>query len=275
MLISGVRSVFSVGIAILVAARSGGVPPRSMLPPVCPRLEPLHPACDFIVVLAVTTYKRKWQLKATLAANLLTALPWRQTVKWVIADLNDPDSDEESDRLAEWIGMKARISLTLDQLRYFRRRAPGHDRFIGWHASVAKNSAFAAALQAVGDHSRGIIVNVDNDNFITAAFLQDLLAKAPKMLRLDSNAVPEVCGCFYRHPSVGSTTGRIACSMYAFQRVGGYLEEMAPSGYQDIMLMRCLGKLGHTTRVWGTFVGTAVRNGAEPAGKKTFWKARL
>ncbi len=95
------------------------------------------------------------------------------------------------------------------------------------------------------------------------------------MVKLDTHGIPELCGVFYRHPKVDSTTGRIACSMDAFQRVGGYVEKMGPSGYQDVMLMKCLGKLGHTTRVWGLHVGTAVRNNAEESTKKRFWKAWL
>ncbi len=147
-----------------------------MLPSMCPRLETLHPAYDFIVVLAVHTYKRNWQLKATLASNLLNSLPWRQTVKWVIADLND---DDEAQSLGDWIAEKAAICLRIDQLRYFRRRAPGEDHWEGWHASIAKN-AFAATLRAAGDPSRSIVVNVDNDNFITTAFIEDVIAKAPR-----------------------------------------------------------------------------------------------
>ena len=116
-----------------------------------------------------------------------------------------------------------------------------------------------------------MLVNVDNDNFVTDEFVrkvvehgQELLAKGPDPRKLH--------GLFFRHPNVGSTTGRIACSLEDFYKVGGYLEDMGPSGYQDVFLMKCLSLLGRTQRIWSPTVGVALTNSPEVQSKKQFWK---
>ena len=73
-----------------------------------------------------------------------------------------------------------------------------------------------------------IVVNMDNDNFVTHQFLEDLTANADG---LSSGAIK---GVFFKHPQCLATTGRIACSMKSFMAAGGYDEDLDPLGYEDV-----------------------------------------
>ena len=79
--------------------------------------------------------------------------------------------------------------------------------------------------------------------------------------------LPDLVGASYRNPQCSSTTGRVVCPASAFKAIGGYCEDLGPAGYQDILLMKCLGKVGDTVRREGTFVGGALRNTMATGGK--------
>ena len=54
--------------------------------------------------------------------------------------------------------------------------------------------------------------------------------------------------------------------------IGGYDQELTPSGGQDVDLMWRLSKMGQTYRAEGKFVGTALTNYMEEVGKKQRYK---
>ena len=87
----------------------------------------------------------------------------------------------------------------------------------------------------------------------------------------------ELKAVFYKHPRVGSTTGRIACTLEAFLAVGGYWEGLLPAGSQDVFFMKCLSSLmgrSHTLRFEANDVGAALANSREVRqGKKGFFKS--
>ena len=117
-----------------------------------------------------------------------------------------------------------------------------------------------------------MLVNVDNDNFVTDEFVRKVIEHGRELLGMGPDHSRKLHGLFFRHPNIGSTTGRIACSLEDFYRVGGYLEDMGPIDYQDVFLMKCLSLLGRTQRVWSPSVGVAVTNSPEAQSKKQFWK---
>ena len=143
---------------------------------------------------------------------------------WVRADLNDPESTESEE--IDLLMAKCRAAVSLGFLKLFRRLSP-QDGWTGWHAPVGKNTSAAAAFLAEDNNEGGILVNMDNDNFVTESFFDDLLGNADG---LSSGALK---GLFFKHPQCQATTGRMACGMRVFHECGGYDESLEPLGYED------------------------------------------
>ena len=203
-----------------------------------------------------------------MPANLLSTIPWRNTIKWIVIDLNE---DEEANDLSAWMQQNLRTALDLQHIYYFRRRDPVKDPWRGWDCSVAKNCAGLAA-EAICDFtdeplSNAVIVNVDSDNIFGPPFIDMLMGHSKQMVK------GELKGIFYRHPKVGSTTGRIACTMATFMKIGGYWEALLPCGSQDVFFMKCPSAEGKTTRVHSEAIGTAVQNNTDVRkGKRGFFR---
>ena len=119
-------------------------------------------------------------------------------------------------------------------MKVYRRRST-RDGWSGWYASVGTNTAAMAAFAS--DPSprlgRNMLVDMDNDNFVTREIFEDLFANADG---LSSGALK---GVFFRHPQCQATTGRIACGMRAFYETGGYDESLEPLGYEDFFGHAC------------------------------------
>ena len=113
-------------------------------------------------------------------------------------------------------------------MKVYRRRSM-REGWSGWHASVGKNTAAMAACDSDTSPRLGhnILVNMDNDNFVTREFFEDLFANADG---LSSGALK---GVFFRHPQCQARTGRIVCGMRTFCETGGYDESLEPLGYED------------------------------------------
>jgi len=216
------------------------------------------------VVMAVTTYKRNWQLETALPMNLMTSWKFRHAVRWVVVDLNDPSSDEAAE--IEDLMKVCAVAVHMGFLYLIRRRDPGNDGWTGWHASIAKNCGLMAAQHVAGDNC--VVVNVDNDNLLTEDFVLDVCNRRDSLTVAEGDHAAKMCGVFYRRPNCASTTGRIAAGCATLRRMGGYDQELAPTGGQDVDLTRRLSKMGRTERVTGQFVGTTLTNYMECVGKK-------
>ena len=72
-----------------------------------PVVETLPPPDPTGVVFCVTTYKRTWQLKITICANLVLTWRFRPWVTWVLVDLNPPEDLE----VHNFVGEKRRPAL--------------------------------------------------------------------------------------------------------------------------------------------------------------------
>ena len=188
-------------------------------------------------------------------------------------DFNDDGGNEN----ANWL--KTKMEPVVDRkhiILYVRRRVLGKDDpWEGWDSSVAKNTAFVACvsleLEGQPDETgaatfdnpsekdykllrKAVIVNMDNDQVIGPKFIDLLMGSCTKMMDR------EIVAAFYRHPKIGSTTGRIACTLEAMMRVGGYWEGLLPAGSQDVFFQKCLSALGKTERYQDIHVGVAVQN---------------
>ena len=87
-------------------------------------------------LLCITTYKRSWQIKLTLAWNVMAMFRYRRSAMICVADLNE--DDEIQSFLAEHFSGAIKAGL----VSVFRGPLDG------WDASRAKNSIhFAAAIK--------------------------------------------------------------------------------------------------------------------------------
>ncbi len=102
-----------------------------------------------------------------------------------------------------------------------------------WHASVAKNTAHRWAVDIFGLDA--ILVNLDADNIVGAAFAQDVV----------DHCVRDPWQHVFRHyegrnPGVA---GRMVLHARTFQELNGYDELLFPMGYQDFDLLARFNKL--------------------------------
>ena len=156
---------------------------------------PTAQACPRIFC-CVPTYKRTWQLAQTLSINMVLAWKLRHVVTFVVADLNgqhDPQLEEAFE--------KCHAAIKCGMLRRFQRHAPESDGFAHWHASVGKNCAHIAAMSVAGSEP-AILVELDNDNFVSQQFFEDIMDNATEMIG------GSVTGLRWRHPSCPPTVGR-------------------------------------------------------------------
>ena len=124
--------------------------------------------------------------------------------------------------------------------------SPTHGKF---HSSWAKNTAHRQAMEIADvqqlPNDFVILVNLDCDNTIGANFIG-------RTLTTFSNTNIKA---YHARGWENATTGRIAIRMREFQHINGYDQEddIQPSGYQDIDLVRRVEKLGNIKREKNTF----------------------
>ena len=169
---------------------------------------------DVRLALCVHTYKRSWQLKATLPCMLCSTWQLKPYVRIYVADYND-DSN-----LSNWARTCFPESLVDKSLIWLRLHEP--KRIDSYHCNLAKNGAhyFAAEDSWRPTH----LVNVDNDRVFTAELLLLLLHQ------FSSDDMQWIHAASTSRPG---TDGTIAVATEAFIHSGGYDEEMGPSGYGD------------------------------------------
>ena len=224
---------------------------------------PLPPPDPTGVVFCVTTYKRTWQLKITICANLVLTWRFRPWVTWVLVDLN-PLEDLE---VHNFVGEKCRPALWAKHLQLYK---VDDATWTDWHASRAKNSSHMAAGRL--DNPNSVFVNVDNDNILTEAFIIDVIQRAsamqppatfPRPLRLPTygqQKFPWNTCLRYKNEKAGGTTGRIVIHRDLFELVRGYDEDLGPMGYQDVDLAVRVKALGLAELVHADWVGDVVCN---------------
>ena len=171
---------------------------KAETPAACPR-----------IMLCIPSFKRSWQIKQTLPINLVLAWPLRHIVTFVLADLNHP-LDEEIRHLMT----KCDVALRCGFLRHYRRHVPEEDGFNYWHASVGKNTAHACAATLA---NRSILVELDNDNFVSKTFFGDIIDRG------DALVEGRIAGMRWRHPAAPPCTGRTLTSSVACPREASLL----------------------------------------------------
>jgi hypothetical protein len=167
----------------------------------------------------ITCKNRFWQIKKTLPKNLHDNRQHRSKIEFVLIDFGSTDG------LSAWIKKEFKAELRSGYLKYFFT-----EQLVDWHAPIAKNTAH---LFATGKN----LVNLDCDNFTGengGIFLLN-------------------CFCAYAYPIVihqfsghffDGTFGRIAVSREIFSAIGGYDEQFAPMGFQDVDLLARLVAMG-------------------------------
>ena len=227
------------------------------------------------ITFCSTSFKRGWQLKRALPANLLSLWPWRQSLRLCLVVF---DSDEAPE-LMGWIRQHCAAALEVDLLVVATSALPnGH-----WHASIAKNVAHKVAMEtylaeskttADADQAAGcsapqrparanfvhtglaldalFIMNLDGDNLLGPRYVDALCSLLPSVNADDSVGA--------RRGAQG-TTGRVGMWATHFIRMGGYDESYLPSGYQDVCLHQRVRHLGGSCRtILGEDLGLSVPN---------------
>ena len=239
-----------------------------------PSKRPRVPFSKHITVCS-TSFKRGWQLKRALPANLLSLWPWRQSLRLCLVVF---DSDEAPE-LMGWIRQHCAAALEVDLLVVATSALPnGH-----WHASIAKNVAHKVAMETYlaeskttpdADQAAGcsapqrpawanvvhaglaldalFMMNLDGDNLLGPHYVNALRSLLPFVNAIDSVGA--------RRGAVG-TTGRVGMWATHFIRMGGYDESYLPSGYQDVCLHQRVRHLrGSCRTIQGEDLGLSVPN---------------
>jgi hypothetical protein len=160
-----------------------------------------------------------WQLQQTLPQNLEDNWDLRSDIEFVLVDF------DSNDGLREWVLKHFKNELTEGYLKYFFTK-----ELMGWHASIAKNTAHLLA-------SGNVLTNLDCDNFTGKSGAQFVLDS------FENHNRPVVLHQFRGGWSDGSF-GRISVHQELFSCIGGYDEKFAPMGFQDLDLMVRLYVMG-------------------------------
>ena len=172
-------------------------------------------------VLCIPTFKRDWQVTQVLPINLVLAWELRDHCIFVVADLNKEFSDDMS-----LLFKKCDVASQEGLLRHFRRLVPEEDGFTHWHASIGKNTAHVCGTSVA---PKSILVNLDNDNFVSRWFFEDIYGYNQQLME------GSLAGLRWRHPSAPPCTGRIGGLSPRYQHAG------ASSNFVSCLLGRVSG----------------------------------
>ena len=173
-----------------------------------------------VVAFCVTCMRRGWQLKETLAWNILNALPYGSSCKFfiVLFNKNDPDTVDVLKWLEDFDSLKKRkiLHVATAEMPY-------------WDCPQAKNTAHKFAMKkcAKDGYQHTFLVNLDADNGFSLGFVPSVLMYA-KM---------NAWNTFYSWKGDdGGVTGRMGCWSARFEELGGYDEDLHGHGHQDVDL---------------------------------------
>ncbi len=127
---------------------------------------PLHTA-PARISLCQTCFRRGFQLRCTLHANMLQLWRWRGAACLYLVLFGE----EETQELSEWIEKEFQIPLAAGLL------VVASSPMKWWHSSIAKNTAHVLALAEHGVHDPDahLLVNLDADNIIGRTFVETAL----------------------------------------------------------------------------------------------------
>ncbi len=185
-----------------------------------PQLRPTFLCC------ATATFKRGWQLKASLPVNILNMIPWMLSgeVVFVVSVLRDPNEPQEADELMTWLQNALGVWMRIKSL------VVGTAPMESWHASIAKNTTLRMALALTESRQMPLhsclTVNVDADNVLGEWFAQDLFG------RLKGQGGTR-CVYTWKKEDPG-VTGRLCVPLDVLQACSGYDESFYATGYQDV-----------------------------------------
>ena len=95
----------------------------------------------------------------------------------------------------------------------------------GWHAPIAKNTAHVVSTSE-------FIMNLDVDNFLSTARIQDIITN------LRNQPVIKTLLTGFSGTWGDGTYGNIGMSRYSFKRLGGYDQKFSAMGFQDADLIK-------------------------------------
>lgn len=172
----------------------------------------------------ITCRDRMWQITQTLPQNLRDNYRQRDKIEFILVDFASGDG------LQEWVRDNFREELESGYLKYyFSGEMPR------WHMGVAKNTSHRLA-------NNEVVVNLDCDNF-TGPDGGEYVRRQMKKYGWKTTVMHVVRG-----EKSDGTAGRIITSRENFLKVGGYDEDFAPWGFEDIDLKERLRRMGLTYR---------------------------
>lgn len=196
-----------------------------------------------LLSFCVTCMNRLYQLEKTLAYNL-NEIKNLAGVNICLVNYNSQDS------LDKYIKNNFTSHIKSGKLRYFYTDQPET-----FHVSIAKNLAHRLG-------TGNILMNLDGDNYISEAHVEDLI----KLFNKEHNIF--VHGIFYpnwfrkliRNEGHNGSYGRIALQNNIFFDLNGYDEDLFPIGYEDNDLINRLKKCGYKKVTPQYNWKTAIRN---------------
>ncbi|MEM8648234.1 MAG: hypothetical protein AAGF86_18085 [Pseudomonadota bacterium] len=195
------------------------------------------------VLMCTACMKRGWQLRVALVLNLLTCMPVWNSVAFNVVFCSEDDEDD-----VRWILSRLERFLATGTLHVGVRR-PGWQH---WHTSKGKNVAHVFAMEsALASHGNKVgrvsLANLDADNIVSTTFVGTLMESLPQVA---------LTGIIQGRGDNSGCTGRIALPAQLFFRLGGYNEQMLPSGFQDIDLLHRTRGHGGTRVKWPRHAGS-------------------
>lgn len=164
------------------------------------------------ISFCITCLNRFDQIKIVLPINLKKNIKYSKDIEFVLVNFI---IDNEGKKIDKWIRKNLNSYIKSGYLKYYVT-----NKLKMWHAPIAKNTSH---IYSSGE----IVYNLDCDNYVENKEIDYLLK-----LDLDNNIYYGWSGTWK-----DGTGGRVCTKRSKFLEIGGYDQNMLPSGYQDLDLL--------------------------------------